>query len=892
MTILTASNAATLVAVLSTAKAGDTIYLAAGNYGDVTLSRLNFASDVKITSANSSDPAVFRSLNLSSVSHIALDNIAIDLNPDAKTVSTTTGLRIYQSSSVTLSNSTLVGGEAVNGVPQDTPAGELDSTGNVLGLPTGRGIVVNNSTGIKIVNNDISEFHKGITLGGVDGVEISGNSLNDLRTTPISGGGLNNVVVANNSASNLTPWQPGGAGDHLDFIHFWTSSDQTTASTNFKITGNTFLQGEGSATIGIYLDDNNNAKGFTKVAITENVIYSGNHQAIRLENVKDADVGHNTLLNGPDGTSSDAPQVILTKGATANIHDNILGTTKNGTPEIDAKGNLYLQAFDKSAANYVDKFFFNATEVSSGTAELQLKPGTAASALNVGASASKYTVRADELTALIETGLSTTSKGLVTFSGAASNDQDGLATKQGAKFTWDFGDGTKATGVNATHQFKAAGDYEVVLKVELDGVVDTSKTTIHVADRVLLDIDFAQKAASAVAGKSSSAASTGLHLGVDPVYSLTKFDTSKLFNLDQMDLDFNVKRDAKNAAVGSLLRVHGSWFVSLTAAGEITFEYEDAKSQKYKVTTKGAKITDTLDHAVSLQFDALDHTLSIVVDGREVANAAIGDRLQGMESWGLSVGNPFGSSAAVTIGHVTITDGTPEIAFAAPESPAAVAPVEIAPVAPVVVETKPVAPAPIAETAPSPAPTPTEVVQPPVKAPAIEYTSLLSLDLESLGKGPSGHAGYHLVDNKAYSVSKADSASIFGLEKMELDFDVSRDSTTADVGHLLRVHGSWFVSLTKGGEISFQYTDIAEKTYTVTTKGAGITDTADHNVSIQFDSTQHDLNILVDGKQVADATIGGRLQDAESWGLSVGNPFNSAADVTIGHVVISNGFTL
>jgi len=50
----------------------------------------------------------------------------------------------------------------------------------------------------------------------------------------------------------------------------------------------------------------------------------------------------------------------------------------------------------------------------------------------------------------------------ILFDGSASTDPDGDALT----YSWDFGDGTTAEGVKATHTYKAFGEYKVTLKVD------------------------------------------------------------------------------------------------------------------------------------------------------------------------------------------------------------------------------------------------------------------------------------------------------------------------------------------------------------------------------------------------------------------------------------------
>ncbi|WP_166430443.1 right-handed parallel beta-helix repeat-containing protein [Polymorphobacter arshaanensis] len=323
------ANTGNFQAQLGTLKAGDTLQLAAGNYGAVLLANLNFGGGITIKGGS------FTSIALSRVSGVTFDGATVSFKPTATSDSNAQAIRIWDCDRVTITNAKVSGGLAVNGVAQSAKL--LDATGNVLGLPAGKGINFENSRDCAITNSDISLFHKGITFTGSN-LTISGNDIHDLRTTPISGSATSGLVITGNHSWSSHPWNFGGAGDHGDRIHIWTDK---TAITGVVITGNLLEQGSGDPMLGIYLDDNGKGLGFPGAVITGNTVIDGTGQGMLLENVSGT-VANNTLSWSGTGTAANNTPRFQVTGKS---HD-IVFTGNSGNVAIVA-GARDLQFWDQ-----------------------------------------------------------------------------------------------------------------------------------------------------------------------------------------------------------------------------------------------------------------------------------------------------------------------------------------------------------------------------------------------------------------------------------------------------------------------------------------------------------------------------------------------------------------
>jgi len=220
MTVLTVSNAAQFNAAMASAHAGDTIKMAAGDYGDVVIKSKNFATDITITSADPTHAATFHTLSLVTSSGIDFKGINVTMTPTATTLSFSPAVKITDSSNISFIGGAVTGGKAVIGVLPT--ADKLDGSGNVIGYDTGLGFGVGGSSHITIQNVEVSHLMKGIGVSYGSDVTIQGNYIHDVRTSTLVASGVDNLKIDANKMTDSHPWVPasGVGGDHADFIHF------------------------------------------------------------------------------------------------------------------------------------------------------------------------------------------------------------------------------------------------------------------------------------------------------------------------------------------------------------------------------------------------------------------------------------------------------------------------------------------------------------------------------------------------------------------------------------------------------------------------------------------------------------------------------------------------
>lgn len=140
-----------------------------------------------------------------------------------------------------------------------------------------------------------------------------------------------------------------------------------------------------------------------------------------------------------------------------------------------------------------------------------------------------------------------------------------------------------------------------------------------------------------------------------------------------------------------------------------------------------------------------------------------------------------------------------------------------------------------------------------------------------------------------FELNRSNSVQLFALPAMVLSFDMKRDSATAPVGQIIGVHMAWAISLTAKGELTATIKNDAGKSFSFTTSGAELNDTATHRIDFVFDGRAGNASLQVDGVVKGSAPVAGSTRAIESWGLYIGAPFAAAFSGAIGNIEIREG---
>ena len=484
--IINVSNAAELLQALENAAGGETISLAPGDYGDLTLKNVDFSSAVTIESADPGSPADFGTVYMDGCSNISFSNLSFGL--DLENGGRTTQFHANDSSGISVTDSTFVGDIEQN---PDSAA---------FGYPTGVALRSTGSTDITFQNNEISGYASGVAVYYSENVTVSGNDLSGLRLDGISLTSNQNVTIESNHIHSFNTAE--GSGEHIDAIQMF-SRNGSEPSTDLTISGNFIETGDGDTFQGIFLRNEAVDGGagedmyYQNITITDNIIYSGHSHGITVGQTDGVTIENNTVLAtvDEDGWKYADPAITLFGTSTdVVVADNIVNriNVAEGT-DYTLSNNLLVQNQSADEPNYVGDLFVNAYEhTNADVTDLQLMPSIDTEFQGVGAPQSTFDYFA-----------SNQLEGYITSENGGGLEQQQLTFDVTSlvssdiditKVTWSIDGGEPVDGDSSyTINFKATGPHNVTATVTMaDGSEIVLDKTVNVQGTVASSTDFSK----------------------------------------------------------------------------------------------------------------------------------------------------------------------------------------------------------------------------------------------------------------------------------------------------------------------------------------------------------------------------------------------------------------
>ena len=311
MATFTVSTSAQLTTALSQASGGDTVLLAAGDYGRLEISG-QYATPLIITSADPLKPASFSSMEIDGAQNVTLDRILFDYDFKPTDIATFKPFEVVNSSKIIIQNSVFQG---------DMASGQ----GTIFdGFATGVGLSVRDSSGVQINDNEFTTWGTALKVNESQNVVVEGNNIHDIRKDGMNFVEVQSVLIENNYIHDFKGLPD--AIDHRDMIQFWTAGTDAP-STDIIIRKNVLDIGSGSHTQSIFMRNELVDSGlagqelyYRNVLIEDNVIINHHLHGITVGETNGLVIQNNTLVAAkPDATEPTTQWLLNKYGAEAGI---------------------------------------------------------------------------------------------------------------------------------------------------------------------------------------------------------------------------------------------------------------------------------------------------------------------------------------------------------------------------------------------------------------------------------------------------------------------------------------------------------------------------------------------------------------------------------------------
>lgn len=320
MAIINVSTASQLTSALTSARGGDTIRLAAGDYDNVSIQNFRPTSRVTLISADAANPAHFDTLTVRSSQNLTFKNLDIGRGLAAGEAEHTQLTQVRDSSTIVFDSNLIHG--SLDGNPQND----------------GDGLFVEGVTGLTVTNNIFKELGRGTVVSTITNLQVSGNKFLDLRSDALDADDSRNILIEDNLFKGFYPQ----GSDHPDAIQFHNLG-ATEWMENITIRNNMLLPGGTGSPQGIWISDPGTT-GFRNLLIENNLLWGqGLYNGIGLSGVQNAKVIGNTVLS----PTSDDKLMWIRVGASANIDliHNVAEeyVIQGGVTNLRQEGNINLR---------------------------------------------------------------------------------------------------------------------------------------------------------------------------------------------------------------------------------------------------------------------------------------------------------------------------------------------------------------------------------------------------------------------------------------------------------------------------------------------------------------------------------------------------------------------
>ncbi|MGL4310993.1 MAG: right-handed parallel beta-helix repeat-containing protein [Paracoccaceae bacterium] len=647
---VTVSSAAELYAAVDKATSDTTIVMKEGNYGNLDLSahyhpKVAQSFGLNFVAEDADNPPVITGLLLRDAKNVTLDGILFDYTAKPKADIAYKPFWIEDCTDVVIKNSTFDGSHA-------------SGFGNYNdGYGAGTALFVRGGQDVVIENNKMHNFYRGLVVFESDNITVRGNEIYDQSSDGLNFAQVTDLLIEKNYIHDFDA--AANTQAHKDMIQFWTTNT-TSATQRVVIRDNVLDSGSGVATHSLTIFNERGgfaATIYRDITIENNVIRNAHKHGITVEYAVGVKINNNTLIQNLDQAKDASglylPSINIWKGATQ------VTVNKNVTHLIEGphtgSGNYFIQRDAPTQEGYYGDLFLNALSDEHGIWEdLMIAPGGYLAVNKLGSSLLYFDTTPEEATPLVlmERGVNL-ELGHFELDASRVYGPNGQLSVAGAKAVWDFGDGTKGTGLLTEHTYAKPGVYHITGTITLaNGQKFEVKKTVESETPAALQTDMSNSgqdtsgqvslckvegAVSFVTDGGSVAAKLGASGRICYQKSAEFFDNTSYTVLADFRKDQISDR-------GKLISFLGSFVITVT---EHTISASVITDKGTKLLAKSyMNLSDTKWHNIALTFDGKTGEASLYFDGKEIAfTTGLQGAIQvGNDSQHFYVGSPGGDS--------------------------------------------------------------------------------------------------------------------------------------------------------------------------------------------------------------------------------------------------------
>lgn len=260
------SSAGELSVALARASAGDTIRLAPGNYGALSLNNRVFTQFVTLESSNKSNPAVFAHIEIEASRYLRIDSVKV-------VAESREGIGVFASNNVRILNSQIHGKSQF-----DRQAPVYTQVSTLYGINVG-----DRSSEVVVEGNSVSDVQSSAyAFFGVSKITVDANRCDWVASDCFKFGGVDQASITNNFGAQHIHASPSA---HVDFMQGQGQMSNAVFRGNVALMGNRSFQG-------LFFDD----AEFENMLFEDNLIYTAHNRGISVSSGRGIVARYNTVL--------------------------------------------------------------------------------------------------------------------------------------------------------------------------------------------------------------------------------------------------------------------------------------------------------------------------------------------------------------------------------------------------------------------------------------------------------------------------------------------------------------------------------------------------------------------------------------------------------------------